>query len=147
MLIRILSFSLVMLLSASHLSYAEPLKPKSISDRINSTSFEMINQSRESIDAAMQSCKTDKTAVITVYSVTGKAQVDIDVKLDNNPIGSLTTYYPDGGPECKTLSSKGVITIIIPAGKHTLEAKSLNLVWPDHTFTIQECECMVLPLY
>lgn len=147
MLTRAISFSLVMLLSASHHSYAEPLKPESITDKINSTPFELSNQSRESIDAEMQSCKTDKTAVITVYSATGKAQVDIDVKLDRNPIGSLTTHYPDAGPACKTSSSDGVITIIIPAGKHTLEAKSLNLVWPSHTFTIKECECMVLPLY
>ena len=147
MLSRIISFSFVMLLSASHHSYAELLKPKSITDKINAMPFEVSNQSRKSIDAEMQSCKTDKTAVITVYSATGKAQVGIDVKLDSNPIGTLTSHYSDVGPPCKTQGSNGIITTIIPAGKHTLEAKSLNLVWPNHVFTIDECECMVLPLY
>ena len=147
MLTRAISFSLVMLLSVSFHSYAEPLRPKSITDKINSTSFEISNQSRESIDAEMQSCKTDKTAVITVYSATGKAQVGIDVKIDGDHIGSLTTHYADARPPCKTPSSNGIITVIIPAGKHTLNAKSLNLIWPDHTFTVEECECLVLPLF
>ncbi|MCG6936860.1 MAG: hypothetical protein LJE83_01630 [Gammaproteobacteria bacterium] len=132
------------MLLASHHSYADQVK--SISAVLNSNSFDIFNQSRESIDAKMQSCKTDKNAVVTIYSATGKAQVGIDVKLDGSPVGNLTTHFPDKGPKCKTPGSAGIITIVIPAGKHTLEAESLNLVWPSHTFTINKCECLVLPL-
>jgi len=134
------------MLSASHHSYADPLKPESITDRINSSPFDMLNLSRESIDAKMQSCEADKTAVVTIYSVSSKAQVGIDVKLDGSPVGNLTTHFPERGPKCKTPGSDGIITIVIPAGKHTLEAESLNLVWPSHTFNIKQCECLMLPL-
>jgi len=146
MLSKVITSSLVLMLSASLYAYADLLKPKSITDKINASSIEILDQSKESIDAKMQSCESDETAVITVYSVTGKAQVGIDVKLDGNPIGSLTTHYPDAGPECRTPGSDGVISIVIPAGKHTLDAKSLNLVWPSYTFTINRCKCLLLPL-
>lgn len=146
MLSRVIMFSLVVLLSVSCHSYADLLKPESISDRISATPFEISNQSKESIDIKMQSCMSDKIGVITIYSVTGKAQVGIDVKLDGNPVGSLTTHHQGAGPECKTPGSEGIITIVIPAGEHTLEAKSLNLVWPAHTFSIKKCECKLLPL-
>jgi len=144
MLSKAIMFSLFIMLLASHHSYADQVK--SISAVLNSNSFDIFNQSRESIDAKMQSCKTDKNAVATIYSATGKAQVGIDVKLDGSPVGNLTTHFPDKGPKCKTPGSAGIITIVIPAGKHTLEAESLNLVWPGHTFTINKCECLVLPL-
>ena len=144
MLSKAIMFSLFIMLLASHHSYADQVK--SISAVLNSNSFDIFNQSRESIDAKMQSCKTDKNAVVTIYSATGKAQVGIDVKLDGSPVGNLTTHFPDKGPKCKTPGSAGIITIVIPAGKHTLEAESLNLVWPSHTFTINKCECLVLPL-
>jgi hypothetical protein len=94
----------------------------------------------------MQSCESDNVAVITIYSKTGKAQIGIDVKLDSSPVGSLTTHFPDAGPDCKTPSSDGIITIVIPAGEHTLEAESINLAWPAHTFSIDKCECLTLPL-
>jgi len=141
---RAIISSLVLMLSASHGINADQVKPNS--DMMNPLSFQILNQSRESIDADMQSCESDNIAIITIYSKTGKAQVGIDVKVDGSPVGSLMTHFPDTGPECKTPSSDGIITIVIPAGKHTLEAESINLVWPVHTFNINKCECLTLPL-
>ena len=144
MLSRVIVSCLVIMLSASHAIQAGEVKP--ISDMMNPLVFQKLNQSRESIDADMQSCESDNIAVVTIYSQTGKAQVGIDVKVDGSPVGSLTTHFPDFGPECKTPSSDGIITIVIPAGTHTLEAESINLVWPVHTFSINKCECLALPL-
>ena len=144
MLIRSIISSLVLMLSASHDINADQVKP--ISDMMNPLSFQKLNQSRESIDADMQSCESDNIAIITIYSKTGKAQVGIDVKVDGSPVGSLMTHFPDTGPECKMPSSDGIITIVIPAGEHTLEAESINLVWPLYTFSVKKCECLTLPL-
>jgi hypothetical protein len=144
LLSRVVISSLVLFPSASHNIHADQVKP--ISDLMNPLSFQKLNQSRESIDADMQSCESDNIAVITIYSNTGNAQIGIDVKVDGNPVGSLSTHFPDTGPECKTPSSDGIITIVIPAGKHTLEAESINLSWPVHTFKIRKCECLTLPL-
>jgi len=136
--------SLIIILSASHSIDADQVKP--IGDTINPFSFQKLNQSRETIDADMQSCESDNIAVITIFSKTDKAQIGIDVKVDGGPAGSLTTHFPDTGPECKTPSSDGIITIVIPAGEHTLEAESINLIWPVHTFNVNKCECLTLPL-
>ena len=141
---RVIMSSLVIMLSASHSIDADQVK--SISDIINPFSFQKLNQSRETIDADMQSCESDNIAVITIYSKTDKAQIGIDVKVDGSPAGSLTAHFPDTGPECSTPSSDGIITIVIPAGKHTLEAESINLHWPIHTFSVRKCECLTLPL-
>ena len=135
---------LVIMLSASRNISADQVKP--ITDMINPLAFQRLNQSAESIDADMQSCASDNIGVITIYSTSGGAQLGIDVKIDGSPVGSLTTHFPDTGPECKTPSSDGIITIIVPAGKHRLEAESINLVWPAHTFRIEKCECLMLPL-
>lgn len=144
MLSKVIMFGLFIMLLVTHHSYAGEVK--SISEALMSNSFEILNQSREAIDVKMQSCETDQSAVVTIYSSTGKAQVAIDVNLDGSPVGSLTTHFQDLGPKCRTAGSDGVITVVIPAGKHTLEARSLNLVWPGYTFTIKQCECMLLPL-
>lgn len=144
MLNKVIISSLVLMLSASRNINADQIKP--ISDMMNPYSFQTLDQSRESIDADMQSCESDNTAVITIYSTSGEAHIGIDVKVDNSPVGSLKTHFPDAGPECKTPSSDGVITIVIPAGEHTLEAESINLVWPSHSFSIKKCECLTLPL-
>ena len=144
MLTKALIPGFVLMLSASHIILADQVKP--ISDMLNPFSFQRLNQTSESIDADMQSCESDNVAVITIYSITGKAQIGIDVKVDGSPVGSLTTHFPDAGPICKSPSSDGIITIIIPAGKHTLEAESINLVWPAHTFNVEKCECLSLPL-
>ena len=141
---RVIMPSLIIILSASHSIHADQVKP--IGDIMNPYTLQKLDQSRESIDADMQSCESDNTAVITIYSKTDKAQIGIDVKVDGSPVGSLTTYFPDTGPECKIPSSDGIITIVIPAGKHTLEAESINLNWPTHTFNINKCECLALPL-
>lgn len=144
MLLRAITPCLAVMLSASQNIHAGQVKP--ISDLINPYSFQTLNQSRESIDADMQSCESDDTAVITIYSQTGNAQIGIDIKVDGSPVGSLTTHFPDSGPECKTPSSDGVLTIVVPAGEHTLEAESINLVWPAHTFSVNKCECLSIPL-
>ena len=141
---KVIIFSLCIMLLASQHSIAGQVK--SISETLISNAFDIPDQSRENIDAKMQSCETDQNAVVTIYSTTGKAQVAIDVKLDGNPVGSLTTHFRDLGPKGKTPGSGGIITIVIPAGKHTLEANSLNLVWPGYTFTIDACKCLLLPL-
>ena len=144
MLNRAIIACLGLMLSASHNIHADQVKP--ISDMINPLSLQTLNQSTVSIDADMQSCESDNIAVITIYSTTGKAQIGIDVKVDGSPVGSLTTHFPDAGPECKAPSADGIITIVIPAGEHTLEAESINLVWPAHTFRVDKCECLSLPL-
>ena len=102
-----------------------------------------INLSREN---DLQSCHSNDTAMVTIYSTNGMAQSEIDVKLDGSSVGSLKTYYADGEPGCKTSSARGVITIKLPAGEHTLEADSPNISWPSHNFSVNKCECMVLPL-
>ncbi|MCI0506187.1 MAG: hypothetical protein L0Z73_08755 [Gammaproteobacteria bacterium] len=119
---------------------------QSAADKLYSLSFAMSQQPGESREVDTQSCHTNGTAVITVFSTNGKAQSEIDVKLDGSPIGNLTTYFPDEVPGCKTPTANGVITLMIPAGKHTLEAASPNLTWPSHAFSVEKCECMVLPL-
>jgi len=119
---------------------------ESAADRLYSQSFGRLKQFRSSPDADTQFCESDQTAVITIYSTNGKARNEIDVKLDGNPIGSLTTYFPDEEPGCKTPSTEGVITIMVPAGPHILEATSSNLNWPSHNFSVDKCECMSLPL-
>ena len=144
MLNRAFVTSVVLMLSASHNTNANQVKP--IDGLINPLSFQTLNQSRKSLDADMQSCESDNVAIITIYSTTGAAQVGIDVKIDNSPVGSLTTHFPDTGPDCKTPSSDGVITIVLPAGEHTLDAESINLTWPSYTFEIKKCECLSLPL-
>ena len=144
MLYRVTMLCLVLMLSASHNINADQVKP--ISDMMNSLSFQKLNQTRDSIDNDMQSCESNHIAVITIYSKTGKAQIGIDVKIDGNPVGSLMTHYPDTGPECRTPSADGIITLVIPAGEHTLEAESINLAWPAYTFSIDKCECLALPL-
>ena len=144
MLSKVIMPAIVILLSASNNIHADQVKP--LSDIMNTYSFQKLSQSRESIDTDMQSCELDNIAVVTIYSSTGQAQVGIDVKVDGNPVGSLSNHFPDTGPECKTPSSDGIITIVIPAGKHTLEAESINLIWPAHTFNIKKCECLTLPL-
>ena len=65
MLNRVIISSLVIMLSASHSIHADQVKP--ISDMMNSFAFQKLNQSRESIDADMQSCKSDNVGVITIY--------------------------------------------------------------------------------
>ena len=144
MLSRVIVFTIVIILSAFHYIHADQVKP--ISDMINPYSFQQLNQSAESIENDMQSCESDNIAIVTIYSTTGEAQVGIDVKLDGSPVGSLLTHFPGSGPECRTPSSDGIITIVIPAGEHTLEAESVNLVWPAHSFSIGKCECLELPL-
>ncbi|MEJ2142187.1 MAG: hypothetical protein P8Y24_07500 [Gammaproteobacteria bacterium] len=141
---RVITFSLMVILSATHYAYAGEVK--SITDKIYSNSFEKYNRFGKTDVTDTQSCETDNTGFITVYSITGKAQQGIDITLDGSPIGHLSTYFPDEMPDCQTPSAKGIITIMVPAGEHTLEAISPNLNWPGHTFTVEKCECMVLPL-
>lgn len=144
MIYRLISVSLLAMLSASPCAYASEVK--SITDKIYSNSFEKFNRFGKANDTDSQSCETDNSGFITVYSINGQAQQGIDVTLDGSPIGHLSSYYPDDMPECKTPSTKGIITIVVPAGKHTVEASSPNLNWPSHTFTVEKCGCMVLPL-
>ena len=119
---------------------------ESAADKLYSRSLDMLKQLDVSPEAVTQFCNSDNTAVITVYSTNGRAQNEIDVKLDGSRIGSLTTYYPNDEPGCKTPSAEGVITVMVPAGDHTLEAASSNLTWPSHNFSVEKCECMSLPL-
>ena len=144
MISQAITFSLIVLQSASGSLYAAEVK--SVTDKIYYNSFDEFNRFGKTSDIDSQSCEADNTSFITIYSITGKAQQGIDIKLDGSSIGNLTTYFPDEMPECKTPSTNGIITIVVPSGKHTLEASSPNLNWPSHTFTVEKCECMVLPL-
>lgn len=119
---------------------------ESAADKLYSQSFAMFEQAGGSREIDTQSCDTDATGIVTIYSTNGMAQHEIDVNIDGSPVGSLTTYFPDDEPGCKTPSADGVITIMVPAGKHTLEATSPNLNWPSHHFSVGKCECMSLPL-
>ena len=125
---RVILSSLMLMLSASLDINADQVKP--ISVMMNPLAFQSLEQSRESIDADMQSCESDNIAAITIYSITDKAQIGIDVKVDGNPIGSLTTHFPDTGPECKTPSSDGIITIIIPASPAPVGKRPKYCGWP-----------------
>ena len=119
---------------------------ESAADKLYSQSFAMFKQLGVSPETDTQSCHRDDTAVITIYSTNGKAQSEIDVRLDGSPVGSLRTYFPNDEPGCKSPSAEGVITLMVPAGNHTLEAASPNLTWPDHAFSVEKCQCMLLPL-
>ena len=135
--------ALVTLLS---ISQAQAVEPKDISKMLDERAMEMVDQSGDSAEARVQSCNSDNTSVVTIYTTTGKAQVGIDVRIDGRTVGSLTSHYPDEGPPCNTDSSAGVITHVVPAGEHTLDAESLNLFWPTYTFEVETCECRVLAL-
>jgi len=137
------TFVLVSLLS---ISQAQAVEPKDISKMLDERAMSMVGQSDDSAEARVQSCNSDNTSVVTVYTTTGKAQVGIDVRIDGRTVGSLTSHYPDEAPSCNTDSSAGVITHVVPAGEHTLDAESLNLFWPTHTFEVETCECRVLAL-
>jgi len=119
---------------------------ESITEKLYSNSSDVFKQDSEPQQVNTQSCDLRDTAVVTIYSTNGMAQHAIDVKLDGVPVGSLTTYYPDDAPACKTPSARGVITVMVPKGKHTVEASSPNLDWPGRSFTVDKCSCMLLPL-
>jgi len=142
-------FALVSLLSTSQvsISLAQAGEPKDISDMLDERAMSMVGQFNDSAEARLQSCNSDDTAVVTVYTTTGKAQLGIDVRIDDRSVGSLTSHYPDDEPTCNTDGSAGVITLVVPAGEHTLEAESPNLFWPTYTFNVEKCECRVLPLH
>lgn len=128
------------------ISQAQAVEPKDISKMLDERAMSMVGQSEDSAEARIQSCNSDNTAVVTVYTINGNAQVGIDVKIDGRAVGSLTSHFPDEVPSCNTDSSAGVITLVVPAGEHTLDASSLNLYWPTHAFEVEKCECRVLPL-
>ena len=137
------TFALVSLLS---ISQAQAVEPKDISDMLDERAMSMMGHLGDSDEARMESCHSDNTAVVTIYTTTGKAQVGIDVRIDGRTVGSLTSHYPDEVPLCNTNGSAGVITLVVPAGEHTMEAESLNLFWPTYTFNVEKCKCRVLPL-
>ena len=137
------TFAVVYLFS---ISQAQAVEPKDISKMLDERAMEMIDQSDDSAEARMQSCNSDNTAVVTIYTTNGKAQVGIDVRIDGRAVGSLTSHYPDEAPTCNTDGSAGVITLVVPTGEHTMDATSLNLFWPTYTFEVETCECRVLSL-
>jgi hypothetical protein len=137
------TFALVSLLS---ISQAQAVEPKNISDMLDERAMSMLGQLDDSAEARMQSCNSDNTAVVTIYTTTGKAQVSIDVRIDGRSVGSLTSHYQDEEPPCNTDSSAGVVTLVVPAGEHKLDAESLNLYWPTYAFDVEKCECRVLSL-
>ncbi len=136
-------FAVVSLLSTSQ---AQAVEPKDISDMLDERAMSMLGQFDDSAEARMQSCDSDNTSIVTIYTTTGKAQVGIDVRINERTVGNLTSHYPDEEPPCNTDSSAGVITLVVPAGEHTLDAKSLNLFWPTYTFDVGKCACRVLQL-
>ena len=149
MKIKITVFSLIVMMFTLMPSYADDgsrYKVESAADKLYELSSTMSNRTSANQGSDIHACHSNDTATVTIYSKNGMAQSEIDVKLDGSPVGSLTTYFPDGEPGCKAPSARGVITIKLPAGKHTLEADSPNISWPSHNFSVKKCECMVLPL-
>ena len=146
---KLAGVGLVVMMFTFMSSYADEVrtnKVESAADKLFSSSLPMSGSLGVSHDANNLSCRSNDTAVITIYSTNARAQNEIDVRVDGSPIGSLITYFPAGGPGCKTPSAEGVITIMLPAGQHTLEADSPNVSWPSHNFSVEQCQCMVLPL-
>lgn len=141
--INLCTFALISLLS---ISPAQALEPKDIGDMLDAQAMSMLGPSEDSVETRLQSCHSDNTAVVKIYTTSGNAQVGIDVRIDGQPVGSLTSHYPDDGPSCNTNGLAGVITFVLPAGEHRLDAKSLNLFWPTYTFNVEKCECLILPL-
>ena len=146
---KLAGISLVVLMSAVASSYADGGRSNNVesaADKLFSSSLPMSRSLGISPETDAQSCRTNGTAYVTIYSTNGDAQEEIDVLVDGSPIGSLTTYFPGNGPGCKSPSADGVITIRLPAGAHTLEADSPNVSWPTHNFSVEQCQCMVMPL-
>ena len=135
----------VAFISLLSISRAQAVEPKDISKMLDERAMSMM-LSDDSAETRMQSCHSDNTAVVTVYTSNGNAQVGIDVKIDGQIIGSLTSHYPDEGPSCNSDSAAGVITLVLAAGEHKLDAKSLNLFWPSYPFEVEKCKCRVLAL-
>jgi hypothetical protein len=141
--------SLIVMTSTFMSSYADGGRlyhVESITDKLYSNPLTMPEKLGISHERNAQSCRTKNTAVITIYSTNGEAQTEIDVKVDGSLVGTLTTYFPANGPRCETPSAKGIVTLVVPAGKHTLVADSPNVTWPSHSFSVNQCQCMVLPL-
>lgn len=146
---RVLTFSLILLISvsvSSHAGDSESKKVKSVTESLYTSPITKFSQYSASPEKFADHCDMDDTGLVTIYSINGKAQVQIDVKLDGSPVGNLTTHFPEEGPGCETPGTEGTISIVVPAGTHTLEATSPNLVWPGHTFSVEKCECLLLPL-
>ncbi|MDH5326144.1 MAG: hypothetical protein OEZ68_16415 [Gammaproteobacteria bacterium] len=93
----------------------------------------------------LESCDSDDTGLIVVFSTNSKAHSGIDVKLDGHLVGSLNSYFPDDSPSCEG-NTKGAINLVVPSGNHAIEATSSNIVWPNHTFSVGKCKCLLLPL-
>lgn len=144
MMNRVITLSLITMLSTSQISYAEQVG--SAEDDLHYTPYNKFKLKSHPHKIETQSCETDNSSFITVYSKNGLANSSIEVKVDGKPVGNLTSYYPDGDPSCQTLSARGIITIVLPAGKHTLEASSTNLSWPSQKFSVEKCKCALLPL-
>lgn len=115
-------------------------------DKLNANPFAKFNRFSEPEDTDSQTCDTDNTGLVTIYTTNSTAQAPIDVKLDGSRVGSLTTYFSDDGPGCRARNAAGVISLNVSAGQHVIEAVSPNLNWPGHRFTVEKCGCMLLPL-
>ena len=146
---KLAGVGLVLLMFTYMSSYADGSRTKQVesaADKLFSSSVPMSRSLGINHDTDVQSCQSNDTAVITIYTTNRNAHNEIDVILDGSSVGSLTTYFPDNGPGCKSPNAEGVITIMLPAGNHTLEADSPNVSWPSHKFSVEQCQCMVLPL-
>ena len=102
----------LILVSLLSISPAQAVEPKDISKLLDERAMEMVGQSEESAEARIQSCNSDNTSVVTIYTTNGDAQVGIDVSIDGRIVGSMTSHYPDEGPSCNTDSSAGVVTLV-----------------------------------
>jgi hypothetical protein len=141
---KVLTPALIVLMSVYIPSFAD--QPESIADKLNSSHSGMFKQYNGSRHDDTQLCNQRATGFITVYSTNSTTQGEIDVILDGMPVGSLSSYFPGDGPTCKAANARGVITIIVPEGEHTIRASSSNLNWPGQAFTVKKCSCMLMPL-
>ncbi len=120
--------------------------PESAADKLLSSSDAALFGANRWNEADFGSCDSANTAVITVYSTNAAAQSAIEVGLDGVGMGTLSTYYSGSLPDCKAPESAGVMTRLVSAGDHYLEAVSPNLRWPRYDFSIRKCACMTIQL-
>lgn len=141
---KVLMLILIVLMPVCLPTFASQLE--SIADKLNSSNSGIFKQYSGSRHDDTQSCDLRDTGFITVYTTNSTTQGKIDVTLDGIPVGDLSSYFPDEGPACKAANAKGVITLVVPEGKHIIRASSANLNWPGHTFIVKKCGCMLMPL-
>ena len=89
-------------------------------------------------------CLEDNTGKLTVYT-SNPSPGAITVYIDGNHAGSLSHYFTGDGPDCGA-SGDGVITQVVEAGLHTIEASSSGRTWGPTSVDVDVCRCSRMEL-